>query len=157
MHSIQPAIHYGQQCQKWCWSLIVLRQETFSHQRPSWCHDIQEPEQHCILPYMLTETSLQDYIFTLDSHQHRQVLSSFYASTCPSIRQSVHLSIRNNVTALIPKGFQLSAWNLVGWCTVQWSKLLFKMAMSAIFFTFHGTLEFFMIGLDQVWGITLLL
>ena len=48
---------------------------------------------------------------------------------CPSICPSVCLSIPNDVTALTLYGFQVSAWNLVGWCTVPWSRSLFKMAM----------------------------
>ena len=39
-----------------------------------------------------------------------------------------HQVLREDVTILTFKGFQLSAWNLVTWCTVAWSKLLFKMA-----------------------------
>ena len=55
--------------------------------------------------------------FTLGRHQRRGILS-FHSSACLSVR----LSIPNDVTALNLLGFQLSAWNLVGWCTVTWSR-----------------------------------
>ena len=37
--------------------------------------------------------------------------------------------LRNYITTLTLLGFQLLAWNLVGWCTVPWSRSLSKMAM----------------------------
>ena len=46
--------------------------------------------------------------------------SSFGMSFCPS----VCLSVPNDVTAL-----NLLAWNLLGRCTVPWSRSLFKIAM----------------------------
>ena len=42
--------------------------------------------------------------------------------------------LMDDVTALTPCEFQLSAWHLVGWCTVSWSRLLVKMAMLGRFF-----------------------
>ena len=60
-------------------------------------------------------------IFTLGRHRRRRELSSFYAPAC--------LSVPNDVTALTLEGFQLLAWNLVGWCTVPRSISLCKIAM----------------------------
>ena len=41
---------------------------------------------------------------------------------------------RMTLTVLNLWGFQLSAWNLVGWCTMTWSRHLFKLAMLSEFF-----------------------
>ena len=41
--------------------------------------------------------------------------------------------LRDDIPALTLWGFQLLAWNLVGWCTVPWSRLLLKMAMHGQF------------------------
>ena len=47
----------------------------------------------------------------------------------PCTRPSVRPSVPNDITTLTLKGFQLSVWNLVGWCTLPWSISLLTMAM----------------------------
>ena len=84
-------------------------------------------------------------IFTLGCHRRRRVV-------VPCVRPSIRLSVQSDVTALTLLGFQLSAWNLVGWCTVPWSRSLSKMTMLCQFSAFHRTFKFSMISLDQVWG-----
>ena len=61
--------------------------------------------------------------------------------------------LRNGVAALTIWEFQLSAWNLVQWCTSLWSSLLCNMAMLGHFLRVPR--KFCMIDLDQVWGKTL--
>ena len=86
-------------------------------------------------------------------HQCQQESSSVIASVCLSVR----LSVPNDVTALTFSRFQLSAWDLVGWCTVPCNRSLFEIDMPGNFCVFHGTLKLPMIGFsDQVWGTTLL-
>ena len=62
---------------------------------------------------------------------HQRVFLSFHASFLPtSVYSSICLSILNsNFTILTLPGFQILIWDLVGWCTVPWSRLLYKMAM----------------------------
>ena len=48
-------------------------------------------------------------------------------------------------------GFQLSAWNLVGWCS-PWSRSLLKMAMLGQLCQVSRNFEISMIGFDHVWG-----
>ena len=62
---------------------------------------------------------------------------------------------RDDVTALIFKGFQLSAWNLVGRCIAWWSRSLYKMAMLGEFLRVLWNLENFhdRLGLGRLnWG-----
>ena len=49
--------------------------------------------------------------------------------------------LMDDVTALTPCEFQLSAWHLVGWCTVSWSRLLFKMAILGRFLRVHASIS----------------
>ena len=77
---------------------------------------------------------------------------------CLSIYPGVYPSWMT-LPLLTLSGIQLLAWNMLGWCTVPWSRLLLKMAMliaQPIFCAFPGTLKFSMIALDRVWGMTLL-
>ena len=66
----------------------------------------------------------------------------------PCFRPSVPLSVLNDITAVTLQGFQLSTWNLVGWCTVldDEANCNLKWPYSTNFCTFHGTLKFSMIG-----------
>ena len=56
--------------------------------------------------------------YTLSRHRRRRVLPSFY----PSVRLSVYLSVPNSVTTLTLYEFPVSAWHMVGWCTISWSR-----------------------------------
>ena len=60
--------------------------------------------------------------------------------------------LRDDVPALTLWGFRLSAWNWEGWWRVPRSWSLVKLAMLDNFLYFPR--NFFMIGLDQVWGTT---
>ena len=60
--------------------------------------------------------------------------------------------LRDDVTALTILGFRVSAWTLVGWCTVTRSKWVFNVAVLGYFFAFRGILNFSISCLDQVWG-----
>ena len=71
-------------------------------------------------------------------------------AVCPSVRPERRS--RSNSLRI-----SLSAWNLVGWCTVPWSRSLFKMAMLGQFLhvprnfeIFHDRFFFYL-----VWGRTL--
>ena len=64
----------------------------------------------------------------------------------PSVRIPVCLSVPNDVIALTLEEFQLSASDLVGWCTVPWRRSLLKWPCLAKFCVFHPTLKFSMIG-----------
>ena len=75
------------------------------------------------------------------------LLSSFHASTCPSVPLCVHLSVLNDVTTLNILLFQLSTVHWVGWCTVPWYRLLFKWLCSGNFCAFHRTEIFH----DRLW------
>ena len=55
----------------------------------------------------------------------------------PAVRSSVRLSVAKAVTLITIERFQLSAWNLLGWCTVPWGR--FNVCV------LHGTLKFSMI------------
>ena len=50
---------------------------------------------------------------------------------------------REDVTALTLYGFQLSAWNLVRWCEVPWSKSLLEMVMLGQFLGVSRNFEIF--------------
>ena len=54
---------------------------------------------------------------------------------------------RDDVTVLTFQGFQKSAWNLMRWCTVPWSRSLLKMAMLGQYLGVPR--HFSMIGLGQ--------
>ena len=55
----------------------------------------------------------------------------------------------DDITASTLYGFHLLAWKMLGWCSVQLSRLLFKMAMLGHFCAFHVTSKFPMISSDQ--------
>ena len=105
----------------------------------------------CLYRYKVYEIRIT---FTFGCHRRRWVLSpvivsvhlSVRLSVRPSVSLSIHLSVclsvPNDVPALTIYGFQLSAKNLVGWCTAPWS----RMAMLGQFCVFYGTLKFCMIG-----------
>ena len=61
----------------------------------------------------------------------------------PSVPLSISQSVPNNVTAL-NLWFQLLAWNLVEWCTVLWSRSLFKMVMCSQFLCASQNFEIFL-------------
>ena len=65
---------------------------------------------------------------------------SIHASVCPSVPTSRTLSVPNDITLL---EYQLSAWDIMEWCTVPRSRSLFKKPCWANFCVFHGTLKFF--------------
>ena len=69
-----------------------------------------------------------------------------------SVPPWARLSVPNDTTALTVYEFWISAGNLVGWCTVSWSRLLFKITCLANLNVFHGTWTCSMIGIDQAWG-----
>ena len=105
------------------------------------------------------------YIFiTLGHHWRRRVLPSFHASGRQSVPLSVFLSAPNDVTALTLQGFQLWAWQLVGWCTVPWSRSIFKMTILGQFLHVSRNFEIFhdSLGSDMrkdvtaLWGFQLL-
>ena len=83
--------------------------------------------------------------FTLGHHQHQRVLSSVFAAGrlafCLSVRPSVHSEWCYHCNYL-----RISAWNLVGWCTVPWSR---SCKMLSQFLYVPQNLEFSTIGLDQ--------
>ena len=58
---------------------------------------------------------------------------------CRFMRPADRLSVVKYVSALTLWGFHIS----VGWCTVPWSRSLFKMAFLCNFCTFLGTLNLF--------------
>ena len=75
-------------------------------------------------------------IFTLAPYRCRRVLLSFHASTCPSVRLSVCPFIClswNTSPHQLFKDFSYRPEIWTGWCTVPWSRSLFKMAMFEIF------------------------
>ena len=91
------------------------------------------------------------------TYRHRRVLSSFnpsvYLSNCLCLSPSACVSVRPSQTMLplwVLKGFQISAWNLVGRCTMSRSRSLFKMAMLGQLCALEEILQFSMIGLDEV-------
>ena len=51
--------------------------------------------------------------------------------------------LMDDFTALTREGFQRSTWNLVGWWTVPWRKLMYKMAMLGEFLHIPQNLEIF--------------
>ena len=71
----------------------------------------------------------------------------------PCVRPAARLSVPNDVTAPTLQGFQLSAWKLIGWCTVPWSISLLTMAMCGQFFL--RTTKFWGIAWERAWGTTL--
>ena len=94
-------------------------------------------------------------LFTLGRHRRQQELSLFHASTCPFI------CLSRTTLPLLTFSYQPDIWwddaqyheadrylkcpcsanffNLVGWCTVPWNRLLFQVAMSANFQAAQGS------------------
>ena len=80
-------------------------------------------------------------IYSFDRHRYGYVVE------CRSVRLSVP---NDGVTTLTLEGFQILAWILVVWCTVPWSRSLYKWSCSANFCAFHSTLKLSMTGSDQI-------
>ena len=95
--------------------------------------------------YKETERFLPSITIGADGYCRRSLRPAGGPSVCPSVCLSVrperryHFEIfhdtpfwpglRDDVTTLTLQGFQMSAWNLVVWCTVTWSRSLCKVAM----------------------------
>ena len=91
-----------------------------------------------------------------DGYCHRSLCPSALPSICLLVCPSVcimlwvcscwTMSVPNDVTALTLWGFQLLAWNLVGWCTETWIRLLLKMVMLGQFLHIPQNFEISRIG-----------
>ena len=80
--------------------------------------------EFCVRKYVCIQTKAA-FIFLSSAAIGGDGCCCHSASACPSVR----LSVPKDVTAVTIWRIQLSFWNLVGWCTVPWSKLLIKMTI----------------------------
>ena len=84
-------------------------------------------------------------------HLHFLNILYFFKYSCTTIFHRRNLctfyrlgpGLRDDVSAVNLKGFQVMIWNLVGWYTVPWSRLLFKMTMLCQSFCVPWNFEFF--------------
>ena len=86
-------------------------------------------QSYGITPSSVISCHLLTYNFTLGCLWCQWVFLWFHASICLDIRLSVCPSQKILPLYLTLQGFHILAWNLVGWCTVWWSRLLSKIAI----------------------------
>ena len=84
------------------------------------------------------------YIYTQNSHVQQSFLCSMVFKI---FDDRLGPSVKEDITALTLQMFQLSAWNLVQWCIIPWSRLLFKMVMLDQFLHIPWNFEIFHYGL----------